>query len=102
MKHKVSQNRLGQRRDQSYPSGQRWWAAYQSGKMWLKGQLAGVAHYRHKELSIEQRLRPHSLSEFAGQSQVQSTLGVFIRAARIRGDALDHTLLAGPPGLAKR
>ena len=46
-------------------------------------------------------LRPQSLSEFIGQAQVRDNLSVFIGAARARGDALDHVLFAGPPGLGK-
>ncbi len=46
-------------------------------------------------------LRPLNLSEFIGQRQARENLQVFIEAARGRGDALDHVLLAGPPGLGK-
>src|ERR1700744_6268651 len=46
-------------------------------------------------------LRPQSLSEFIGQKTVRENLGVFIKAARTRGEALDHVLFFGPPGLGK-
>ncbi|WP_448580387.1 Holliday junction branch migration DNA helicase RuvB [Thermaurantiacus sp.] len=46
-------------------------------------------------------LRPRTLSEFVGQAAARENLRVFIDAARGRGDALDHVLLAGPPGLGK-
>jgi Holliday junction DNA helicase RuvB len=46
-------------------------------------------------------LRPQTLSEFIGQAQARSNLRVFIEAAKSRGDALDHVLFAGPPGLGK-
>lgn len=46
-------------------------------------------------------MRPLSLSEFIGQPDLRANLGVFIRAAQKRGDALDHVLLFGPPGLGK-
>ncbi len=46
-------------------------------------------------------LRPLSLEEFVGQAQARSNLRVFIEAARARGEALDHVLFAGPPGLGK-
>lgn len=49
----------------------------------------------------EQTLRPLSLDDFTGQRQACSNLRVFVEAARNRGDALDHTLLYGPPGLGK-
>lgn len=50
---------------------------------------------------FEESLRPRALSEFVGQSQLRANLAVFITAARDRGEALDHVLLAGPPGLGK-
>ena len=49
----------------------------------------------------EQSLRPQYLREFIGQEQARSNLKVFIEAAKARGDALDHVLFAGPPGLGK-
>jgi Holliday junction DNA helicase RuvB len=49
----------------------------------------------------EQSLRPQLLREFIGQEQARSNLKVFIEAAKGRGDALDHVLFAGPPGLGK-
>ncbi|HEX2117399.1 MAG TPA: AAA family ATPase, partial [Alphaproteobacteria bacterium] len=49
----------------------------------------------------ENSLRPLNLNEFIGQKQVRENLRIFINAARGRGDALDHVLLHGPPGLGK-
>ena len=49
----------------------------------------------------EAALRPQTLSEFIGQAKVRANLKVFIDAARSRGEALDHVLFAGPPGLGK-
>ena len=46
-------------------------------------------------------MRPQSLAEFIGQEQARANLSVFIKAARDRGEALDHVLFAGPPGLGK-
>lgn len=46
-------------------------------------------------------LRPRRLAEFIGQAQLRANLAVFIEAARTRGEALDHVLFAGPPGLGK-
>ncbi|MEN6365120.1 MAG: Holliday junction branch migration DNA helicase RuvB [Rectinema sp.] len=46
-------------------------------------------------------LRPHKLAEFQGQSRLKENLSLFIRAARERGEALDHLFLMGPPGLGK-
>ncbi len=50
---------------------------------------------------VDAALRPKSLDEFVGQAAARSNLRVFIEAARARGDALDHVLLFGPPGLGK-
>jgi Holliday junction DNA helicase RuvB len=50
---------------------------------------------------LDRSLRPKRLADFVGQEQVKAQLGVFIEAARARGEALDHVLLAGPPGLGK-
>ena len=53
------------------------------------------------EEELERSLRPQLLGDFVGQDQVKAQLGVFIEAARARGEALDHVLLSGPPGLGK-
>ncbi len=50
---------------------------------------------------IEKALRPLSFDDFSGQEKVVANLRVFVQAARMRGEALDHTLLHGPPGLGK-
>lgn len=60
------------------------------------GQVAGSS-----EKEIERAMRPLSLSAFAGQEKVVDNLKVFVTAARMRGEALDHLLLFGPPGLGK-
>jgi len=53
------------------------------------------------ETSNERSLRPDRLSEFVGQDKVKESLSVYVEAAKARGDALDHTLFYGPPGLGK-
>ena len=50
---------------------------------------------------LESRIRPQELDNFAGQEKIVENLRVFIKAALMRGDSLDHTLLHGPPGLGK-
>ncbi|MHB8286692.1 MAG: AAA family ATPase, partial [Caulobacteraceae bacterium] len=50
---------------------------------------------------FDRALRPQTLQEFVGQAPVKANLKVFIDAARTRGEALDHVLLFGPPGLGK-
>jgi Holliday junction DNA helicase RuvB len=54
-----------------------------------------------REEELERSLRPASLADFVGQERVKEQLGVALDAARARGEALDHVLLAGPPGLGK-
>jgi Holliday junction DNA helicase RuvB len=54
-----------------------------------------------QEEQIERSLRPGSLGEYVGQEKVRGQLEIFIQAARGRGEALDHVLLFGPPGLGK-
>ena len=53
------------------------------------------------ETEIENSLRPISMGEYVGQSKVKENLEIYIKAAKQRGDALDHVLLYGPPGLGK-
>jgi len=53
------------------------------------------------EDELDLSLRPRRLDEFIGQEGVKQQLGIFLEAARQRGEALDHVLLAGPPGLGK-
>ena len=53
------------------------------------------------ERSVEDTLRPATLDEFVGQDALRENLRVFIRAARERGEPLDHVLFYGPPGLGK-
>ncbi|MEE2931597.1 MAG: Holliday junction branch migration DNA helicase RuvB [Bacteroidota bacterium] len=55
----------------------------------------------NEELELEQVLRPKNFQDFTGQSQIVENLKVFIQAAKERGDAMDHVLLHGPPGLGK-
>ena len=49
----------------------------------------------------EKRLRPHEFEEFKGQDKIVENLKVFVKAAKMRHEALDHILLSGPPGLGK-
>src|SRR6188508_3793736 len=53
------------------------------------------------EEALERALRPKGLSEYVGQAKTREQLEIFIGAARMRGEALDHVLLFGPPGLGK-
>ena len=58
-------------------------------------------NFSPEELDIERALRPVSFDDFTGQAQVLENLKVFVQAANLRGEALDHTLFHGPPGLGK-
>lgn len=53
------------------------------------------------EKEVEKELRPREFEDFVGQNQLLDNLKIFVQAARQRGDALDHVLLHGPPGLGK-
>jgi Holliday junction DNA helicase RuvB len=56
---------------------------------------------RDDEEEVERSLRPRRLDEFVGQDRVKEQLAIALEAAKRRGDALDHVLLVGPPGLGK-
>lgn len=58
-------------------------------------------HFSSEDIDVEKKLRPLSFDDFAGQDQVLENLKVFVQAANLRGEALDHTLFHGPPGLGK-
>jgi Holliday junction DNA helicase RuvB len=58
-------------------------------------------HLSHEEHDIDRALRPLSFNDFNGQPQVLENLEIFVAAANQREEALDHTLLHGPPGLGK-
>src|SRR3989337_1054292 len=54
-----------------------------------------------KDKEYENSIRPQSIEDFAGQPQLIENLRIFIKAANLRGEALDHILFHGPPGLGK-
>ncbi|MPT23884.1 MAG: Holliday junction branch migration DNA helicase RuvB, partial [Starkeya sp.] len=60
-----------------------------------------VAPDKREEDLAEASLRPQNLAEFVGQEQARANLDIFIKAAKARGEALDHVLFVGPPGLGK-
>jgi len=59
------------------------------------------SNFDNQDQEVERALRPLSFDDFAGQSHVLENLQVFVKAANLRGEALDHTLFHGPPGLGK-
>ncbi len=59
------------------------------------------AQSEQSETQLEEQIRPRTLKDYIGQATVCEQMEIFIAAARGRGDALDHTLIFGPPGLGK-
>lgn len=59
------------------------------------------ASHRKEDIDVEYSLRPQNLEEYIGQKKVKEMLNIFIKAAKMRKEALDHVLLYGPPGLGK-
>ncbi|RZP04680.1 MAG: Holliday junction branch migration DNA helicase RuvB [Flavobacteriales bacterium] len=58
-------------------------------------------NFTSEEFEIEKKLRPLTFEDFSGQDQVLENLKIFVQAANLRSEALDHTLFHGPPGLGK-
>ena len=58
-------------------------------------------HQMDEDLEVEMSLRPEYLKQYIGQDAMKNNLQVFIQAAKIREEALDHVILHGPPGLGK-
>ena len=54
-----------------------------------------------KDKDLDGIIRPRELDDFTGQKEIISNLNIYIQAAKMRGEALDHTLFHGPPGLGK-
>jgi len=69
--------------------------------MYRQEQKLTTPQFQKEDGGFENTLRPSKMSEFVGQKKVKQKLEIFVKAARERGDPLDHTLLYGPPGLGK-
>ncbi|KQU78528.1 MULTISPECIES: Holliday junction branch migration DNA helicase RuvB [unclassified Rhizobacter] len=67
----------------------------------LPPRVVSAAPSSPNEEAIERALRPKGLAEYVGQAKIREQLEIFIGAARMRGEAMDHVLLFGPPGLGK-
>src|SRR5919107_5950627 len=65
------------------------------------GRIVGSAAMAVEEAVVETSLRPRSLGEYIGQGKVKDNLAILLEAAKQRGEAADHILLYGPPGLGK-
>jgi len=59
------------------------------------------AEVQPAEDRIDRTVRPKTLADYVGQPTVREQMGIFIQAAKLRDEALDHTLVFGPPGLGK-
>lgn len=60
-----------------------------------------ITNHELKEDTFEGTIRPDSIDEYIGQTEIKDNLNIFIKAAKMRNEALDHVLLYGPPGLGK-
>ena len=60
-----------------------------------------TSHATRQEEVVDRAIRPTSLDDYIGQPKVREQMEIFIHAAKTRGEALDHTLIFGPPGLGK-
>ncbi|MCX8114153.1 MAG: Holliday junction branch migration DNA helicase RuvB [Burkholderiaceae bacterium] len=67
----------------------------------LEDRIVAAASTSPNEEAVERALRPQRLAEYVGQAKIREQLEIFVSAARNRGEALDHVLLFGPPGLGK-
>jgi Holliday junction DNA helicase RuvB len=67
----------------------------------MSERLVEIETFSLQEETAEVTLRPDAWSEYIGQEQIKKNLGVFIEASKKRGEALDHVLFYGPPGLGK-
>lgn len=63
--------------------------------------IHGTGHLQDTDREYENTLRPLTFGGFSGQDKIVENLKIFVRAARMRGESLDHVLLHGPPGLGK-
>ncbi|MFU8795053.1 MAG: Holliday junction branch migration DNA helicase RuvB, partial [Dethiobacteria bacterium] len=67
----------------------------------MQERIVSAKRQSEDDPQIEVGLRPRSLNEYVGQEKIKEKLTIYIRAALERGEALDHVLLYGPPGLGK-
>lgn len=66
-----------------------------------RDQRVITSEFKHEDIEQEFSLRPHSFEEYVGQEKVKKLISMYVTAAKGRGEALDHVLLYGPPGLGK-
>lgn len=73
----------------------------QSNEFDFENRIISSEYNSTQDAEVENSLRPKSLTEYVGQEKAKSNLSVYIESAKLRGEALDHVLLYGPPGLGK-
>ena len=73
----------------------------QSDEFDFENRIISTEYNSSQDAEIENSLRPKALAEYVGQEKAKSNLSVYIESAKMRGEALDHVLLYGPPGLGK-
>ena len=66
-----------------------------------ENRIVSSEYDSNQDYEVENSLRPKTLTEYIGQEKAKSNLGIYIEAAKLRGESLDHVLLYGPPGLGK-
>ena len=74
---------------------------FQREEMDLESRITAPDYHDAQDVDVEFSLRPKTLGDYIGQEKVKQNLSVYIEAAKQRGEALDHVLLYGPPGLGK-
>ena len=67
----------------------------------FENRIISSEYSSSQDAEVENSLRPKTLAEYVGQEKAKSNLSVYIESAKLRGEALDHVLLYGPPGLGK-
>ncbi len=67
----------------------------------FENRIVSSEYNSNQDYEVENSLRPKAISEYIGQEKAKSNLEIYIESAKLRGDALDHVLLYGPPGLGK-
>ena len=66
-----------------------------------ENRIVSSEYDSNQDYEVENSLRPKTLTEYIGQEKAKANLGIYIEAAKLRGESLDHVLLYGPPGLGK-
>ena len=70
-------------------------------EMDFENRIIAPEYTSMEDSDVETSLRPKTLSEYIGQEKAKENLSIFMQSAKMRGEALDHVLLYGPPGLGK-